>query len=94
MNDKINQQRKRKVRVRSKIFGTGNRPRLSVHRSNRYLSAQIIDDIKRQTLVGLSEKSFSPGESFSPTERARLLGEKIAQMAKKKKISRVVFDRG
>ncbi len=93
MGDKINQRDKRKLRIRSKIFGTKNRPRLSVYRSNRYISAQIIDDVERKTLIGLNEKSLSL-KSFSSIERARAVGEELAKRAKKKKISRVVFDRG
>ncbi|KUK82489.1 MAG: 50S ribosomal protein L18 [Microgenomates bacterium 39_6] len=93
MNDKIKQQQKRRVRVRGKILGTANRPRLSVYRSNRYINAQIIDDVKRETLVGLSSKSLK-NPKVSPTEEARLLGEKIAKIAAKKEIKKVVFDRG
>ncbi len=94
MNDKISKQQKRRIRVRGKIFGTSDRPRLSVYRSNRYISVQIIDDSKRKTLVGLSEKSLLLEGSVLPMERARLLGEKLAQEAKTKKINKVVFDRG
>ncbi len=93
MNDKIKQQQKRRVRVRGKFFGTSDRPRLSVHRSNRYISAQIIDDIKRETLVGLTSKNLKD-QKAAPIEKARLLGEKIAKIATKKKIKKVVFDRG
>jgi len=93
MSDKIKQRKKRQTRVRSKIFGTRNRPRLSVHRSNRYISAQIIDDEKRQTLVGQTSRSLTD-KKIPPLEKARLLGEQIAKMATQKKIKKVVFDRG
>lgn len=93
MDDKIKQQKKRRVRVRGKIFGTSDRPRLSVHRSNHYISAQIIDDDKRQTLVGLTSKGL-PDKKSSPVERAGLLGEQLAKIATEKKIKKVVFDRG
>jgi len=94
MSNKINQQRRRKVRIRAKIFGTSDRPRLSVYRSNRYISAQIINDVKRETLIGLNEKSLSAPKDLSPIKRAGFLGEELAKKALKKKIGRVVFDRG
>lgn len=94
MSDKIKQRKKRQTRVRSKIFGTSDRPRLSVYRSNRYINVQIIDDVRRETLLGLSEKSLSLGEALPPVERARAMGEELAKRAKGKKINRVVFDRG
>jgi large subunit ribosomal protein L18 len=93
MNDKIKRQQKRRTRVRGKFFGTGDRPRLSVHRSNRYISAQIIDDVKRETLVGLTSKNLKD-QKASQMEKAGLLGEKMAKLAAKKKIKKVVFDRG
>lgn len=93
MNDKIKQQQKRRIRVRGKIFGTSKRPRLSVHRSNRYISAQIIDDVKRQTLVGMTSKSLVD-KKMPPLEKAGILGEQLAKAAGEKKIKKVVFDRG
>ena|SRR3989344_1971364 len=72
----------RHKRVRAKIFGTKNRPRLSVFRSNKYIFLQIIDDTAGKTIVGL--RSSSPKEA----------GKKIAVLAKEKKINTVVFDRG
>ena len=68
--------------MRAKIFGTKNRPRLSVFRSNKYIFLQIIDDTAGKTIVGL--RSSSPKEA----------GKKIAVLAKEKKINTVVFDRG
>jgi large subunit ribosomal protein L18 len=83
---------RRKKRVKSKIFGTGLRPRLSVFRSNRSLFAQIIDDQKGETLVSVSEKEIKD-EKVTKSEKAKLLGELLAQKAAKKKIERVIFDR-
>lgn len=76
-------------RVRSKL---SNKLRLSVFRSNRYISAQIIDDSKGETLLSVSEKELK--EKMSKTERAKKLGIILAEMSKKKKITEVVFDRG
>jgi len=87
---------RRKRRVRLKIRKLTHLPRLSVFRSNKYIYAQIIDDNKGITLVAASEKDgkkqFSQGKS--KTERAKLVGQLIAQRALKKGISKVVFDRG
>ncbi|MBR4910513.1 MAG: 50S ribosomal protein L18 [Clostridia bacterium] len=85
---------KRHARVRSKISGTAERPRLDVFRSNSHIYAQLIDDEKGVTLAaaGSNEKDF--GISGGNCEGARKVGKLIAERAKKKKISEVVFDRG
>lgn len=85
---------KRRRRVRSKIFGTKERPRLSVFRSNRHIYAQIIDDEKGETLTSSSDLELKIKEKLKKMEIARLVGEDLAQKAKKKKIKKVVFDRG
>ena len=72
---------KRKRRIRASVRGTSARPRLSVYRSNKYVYCQIIDDSKSVTLVGV--KGSDP----------KILGKEIAERAKKKKISEIVFDR-
>jgi large subunit ribosomal protein L18 len=72
---------KRKRRVRSKIFGTGKRPRLSVFRSAKYIYAQLINDEKGNTLL----------EAHG--QEAGRVGEDLAKKALKKKIKEVVFDR-
>ena len=77
----INRIQKHK-RVRAKVFGTMERPRLSVFRSNKYVFLQIIDDLAGKTIVGL--RSSSPKEA----------GKKIAILAQEKNIDTVVFDRG
>lgn len=88
------QKQRRKVRVRAKIFGTKDKPRLSVFKSNRYIFAQVINDEIGETLVGVSEKELSVKEKPNKTERARELGVAIAKKAMDKKIKSVVFDRG
>lgn len=89
----INKGNRRQERARVKIRSQKNRPRLSVFRSNRYLFAQIIDDKKGETVVGISEKVLlKPDEP--KTNTARELGMTIAKMAKDLKIKDVVFDRG
>ena len=84
---------RRQRRTRSKIRNVSFLPRLSVFRSSRYISAQIIDDRKGETLVGVSEKMLK-GKEGTKTERAYALGEYLAQKAGEKKIKKVAFDRG
>lgn len=76
-------------RVRAKLSGTAERPRLAVFRGLRQISVQCIDDTTGQTLLTLSDK----GLTGSPIERAKQLGAKVAEAAKAKRISTVVFDR-
>ena len=84
---------KRRIRVRAKIFGTKERPRLSVYRSNKYISAQLIDDEGKKTLLSVSEANLKDLKA-NKTERAKALGVLLSEKAKVKKITDVVFDRG
>lgn len=85
----------RKRRVRAKIKGKARRPRLSVFRSNKAIYAQIIDDSKATTLAVASEKDLGiTAKKVSKTERARQVGQILAQKALVKKVKAVVFDRG
>lgn len=93
MKNKILLRRKRvKKRVRSQIVGVAVYPRLSVHRTNNHIYAQVIDDYKMHTLASASDASIK--EKCSPIEKAQLVGKSIAEALKKKKIAQVVFDRG
>ena len=85
---------KRHKRVRSKISGTPERPRLCVFRSAKHIYAQIIDDVNGKTLVSAStmEKSFT--ESGGDKGAAKKVGVRVAERALEKKIDTVVFDRG
>ena len=89
------QRLKRHRRVRAKISGTAERPRLNVYRSKSNIYAQIIDDRAGVTLCAASslDKEFK-GKSGGNKEAARAVGKMIADRAKKKKITNVVFDRG
>lgn len=84
---------RRKHRVRTQISGTAERPRLSVHVSNRHISAQLINDEKQQTIaqVGTVGQKAATG---TMTERAEWVGAEIAKKAKAAKVRSVVFDRG
>ena len=81
----------RKNRVRSKISGTGERPRLSVTVSNKHISVQLIDDVKQATLA--SSTTVGSKMTGTMTEKAAKIGEDIAKKAKKANIKTVVFDR-
>ena len=85
---------RRHLRVRKKVFGTPERPRLSVYRSEKNIYAQIIDDINAITVVAASsvEKDFSA--KGGNKEGAKLVGELVAKKAIEKGIKEVVFDRG
>ena len=90
--------RKCKRRVRSKVSGTGTRPRLSVFRSNRQIYVQLIDDIVGRTLVAVSTKQPALAEKLpdgkgSNALAARVVGKAVAEQALAKGISRVCFDR-
>ena len=82
---------RRKIRVRSKFRSSGTL-RLSVYRSNKYIFAQLINDSKGETLVGVSQKKLNT--SGTKTERAKALGLMLAEKLKTKKIKKIVFDRG
>lgn len=79
-------------RNRKKIRGDSNRPRLAVFKSNKYLYAQLIDDSKGVTLASVSEKSLITDKK-TKMEKASIIGDKICELAKDKKINQVVFDR-
>jgi large subunit ribosomal protein L18 len=86
----------RKRRIRKKIGGTGERPRLSVFRSARHIYAQIVDDLQGHTLVAASTLSKEIRENLAglkKSETAKEVGRLLAAKAKEKGISQVVFDR-
>lgn len=82
---------KRHQKIRRRIIGTEDRPRLSVFRSLSHIYAQIIDDSQNQTLVSSSDVKLNKG---SKKEKAYQVGKKLAEKALKHKIKGVVFDRG
>jgi large subunit ribosomal protein L18 len=84
---------KRRRRVRAKVTGTAARPRVSVFRSNRGISAQVIDDVSARTLAAVSWTEAALRD-LAPTERATRAGALLAERAKGAGISTAVFDRG
>ena len=88
---KAQQRDRRHRRVRAKVVGTAERPRLSVYKSNTQLLAQIIDDGKGVTLAAVSSKTE---KAKTPRERAEAAATSLAKKAQEKGVKRVVFDRG
>lgn len=84
---------RRAVRVRSKVRGTPERPRLSVYRSNRGIYAQIIDDLNGRTLISASCQQVDE-TGIKKAEMAAKVGALLAERAKEAGITKVVFDRG
>lgn len=80
-------------RIRAKVKGTNERPRLSVFRSGKHVYAQLIDDAKQVTLAAASDLSIKKGK-HTKTELAKQVGTEIAKQAKAAGVSAVVFDRG
>lgn len=86
---------KRKRRIRKKISGTATRPRMTVFRSLKHISAQLVDDITGTTLLAAStyEKDFKGNKGTGNIATAKVVGALIAERAKAKGIGEVVFDR-
>jgi len=84
---------KRRRRVRAKVVGTAERPRISVFRSNRGIQAQLVDDLAGHTLAAVSWTE-SDLRSLKPMERAAKAGEVLAERAKAAGVDAAVFDRG
>jgi large subunit ribosomal protein L18 len=100
MTTRIESRRKRHLRLRRKVSGTSQRPRLSVARTGRHIYAQIVDDVAGKTLAFLTtnRKSFAGDngakKNFSNRASARRLGQELAQAAAERGVEKVVFDRG
>jgi large subunit ribosomal protein L18 len=93
--DKNDVRKKRHARVRKNLFGTAERPRLNVYRSNKHIYAQLIDDINSITLASASTVDNELKlESTGNVEAAQKVGELIANRAKEKGYENIVFDRG
>ena len=91
--DKNKLRLKRHKRIRGKISGTAERPRLSVFRSNKNIYAQLIDDVAGVTLASASTLDDAVAKDQTKVEQAQAVGKDIAEAAKAKNITSVVFDR-
>jgi large subunit ribosomal protein L18 len=97
VEEKKRQLERRRQRVRQRVFGTPERPRLNVFRSRSHIYAQIIDDLKGTTLVSAStlDKGLRPSlKSTGSIVAAKAVGKLLADRAKAAKVTAVVFDRG
>ena len=85
---------RRHRRVRKRIFGTAERPRLVVFRSNRGIEAQLVDDVEGKTVASANHIGLKKGFKGSKSEQAAEVGKLLAASAKKAGVESVVFDRG
>jgi large subunit ribosomal protein L18 len=90
--DKREQKNRRRARIRRRLVGTAERPRLSVYRSNVHIYAQLVDDEAGRTLAAADSREV--GEAENRKEAAQKVGELIARRAQGADIEAVVFDRG
>jgi large subunit ribosomal protein L18 len=90
--DKRGQKNRRRGRIRRKIFGTAERPRLSVYRSNVHIYAQLIDDLEANTLAAADSREVDGAENR--TDAARQVGELLANRGGDAGIETAIFDRG
>lgn len=84
---------RRKKRVSSKISGTAEVPRVAIHRSNKYVYAQVVDDLVKKTIAGISSVKLEKSKKMTKVESAREAGKELAALLQEKKVKRVVFDR-
>lgn len=95
MNTKLEQRQKIRYRIRKKIAGTAQKPRLAIFRSNKDIYAQLIDDEKGFTLAAASSRDKDiTAQKSTKVEKSRLVGQTIARKAKDLGITQIVFDRG
>lgn len=92
MFSKESRRNKIRARIRGRISGTAQKPRLSVFRSNKFIYAQLIDDVAGKTLVASSSRAIS--EKTTKVEISAMVGKALAEKAVAAGISEVVFDRG
>ena len=91
---KLTTEQLKRKRIRARISGTAQRPRLSVHISNRQITAQLIDDLAAHTLAYATSTGEKSLEKKNMTQKAQWVGKTIAEAGKTKKVTEVVFDRG
>lgn len=96
--NRFKKERRNKIRrrVRSTIQGTSNRPRLAIYKSNKHVYLQLIDDMKGETLVGISSRSKAYRDELDGkggVEQARFLGQEVAKLAKDRGVDKAVYDR-
>ncbi len=91
---KADRRQRIKYRIRKRLSGSGERPRMTVYRSNNQIYVQLVDDVSGQTLVSASSKEKEiASQKVNKIDQAKLVGKSIAAKAKEKGIESVVFDR-
>ncbi len=91
---KADRRQRIKYRIRKRLSGSGERPRMTVYRSNKQIYVQLVDDVSGQTLVSASSKEKEiASQKVNKIDQAKLVGKSIAAKAKEKGIESVVFDR-
>jgi len=91
---KADRRQRIKYRIRKRLSGSGERPRMTVYRSNKQIYVQLVDDSSGQTLVSASSKEKEIAtQKVNKIDQAKLVGKRLAEKAKEKGIESVVFDR-
>ena len=91
---KADRRQRIKYRIRKRLSGSEERPRMTVYRSNKQIYVQLVDDVSGQTLVAASSKEKEIAtQKVNKTDQAKLVGKRLAEKAKEKGIESVVFDR-
>ena len=91
---KADRRQRIKYRIRKRLSGSGECPRMTVYRSNKQIYVQLVDDVSGQTLVSASSKEKEiASQQVNKIDQAKLVGKRIAEKAKEKGIESVVFDR-
>ena len=97
---RLEKRTKKRARIRAKISGSADRPRISVFKSLKYTSGQVIDDVKGETIVSYSTSDIKEDKveevyaGFAKMNQAYLVGSKLAELCIEKGVKQVVFDRG
>lgn len=91
---KADRRQRIKYRIRKRLSGSGDRPRMTVFRSNKHIYVQLVDDLTGKTLGAASSKEKDiASQKVNKVDQAKLVGKRIAEVAKEKEIETVVFDR-
>lgn len=91
--ERLARKKKRKMRIRRRIVGTAEKPRISVHKSNRHLYVQAIDDTRGHTMIALSTRSSESTGSKATVEDGAKFGEEFGKKLMEQKVNQAVFDR-
>jgi large subunit ribosomal protein L18 len=93
MDDKNRRRYRRRIRIRKKIKGSAQKPRMTIYKSNKYIYVQVVDDEKGHTIASASNKEKEHKSITSTVKEAGRLGEIIGERLKEKNITGIVFDR-